>query len=125
MSQATYDFEALSNFATALGERAGLPGERARVQAEVLLEADLTGHTTHGLALLSGLLKGVETGAILAAAEPEVLSDHGSTLFWDANCLPGTWVLTQAIAEARRRIPQHPVVTFVLRRVTHIAALGA
>jgi LDH2 family malate/lactate/ureidoglycolate dehydrogenase len=125
MSQARYDFEALCDFATVLGEKVGLPRERARVQAEVLLEADLTGHTTHGLALLPGLLKSIETGAIRAIGDPEILSDRGSAVFWDANSLPGTWILTRAITEARQRITQHPVVTFVLRRVTHIAALGA
>ena len=39
-------------FATALLARAGLPDERAQAVAEVLLEGDLLGHTTHGLDLL-------------------------------------------------------------------------
>jgi L-lactate dehydrogenase len=125
MPVATYDYDALRDFAAALGGKAGLPADRARTQAEILIEADLMGHTTHGLALLPGLLKSIESGAIRATGEPEVLSDHGSTVFWDANFLPGTWLLTRAIAEARRRLGAHPVVTFVLRRMSHVAALGA
>ena len=64
MTGATYEYAALQNFATALGERAGLPADRANVQAEILLEADLMGHTTHGLAMLPGFLKSIESGAI-------------------------------------------------------------
>ena len=99
--------------------------DRAKTQAEVLLEADLMGHTTHGLAMLSGFLKSIDTGATRAKGEPKVLSDHGSTLLWDAETLPGTWILCRAIAEARQRLAQHPVVTVVLRNTSHIAALGA
>ncbi len=125
MTAETYACDALRDFASKLGQKVGLPADRAKTQAEILLEADLMGHTTHGLALLPGLLQGIESGTILAHGEPETLSDRGSTIFWDAHSLPGTWVMTQAIAEARRRLPQYPVVTFVLRRMSHIAALGA
>src|SRR5438132_12716876 len=115
MTAATYDYEALCAFATALGERVGLPPDRARMQSEILLEADLMGHTTHGLALLPGLLNAIESGAIRRTGEPQVLSDRGSTVFWDASSLPGTWLLTRAIGVARERVANHPVVTFVLR----------
>jgi LDH2 family malate/lactate/ureidoglycolate dehydrogenase len=125
MTATTYDYEALCAFATALGESVGLPPDRARMQSEILLEADLMGHTTHGLALLPGLLKAIETGAIRAMGEPEVLSDRGSAVFWDANSLPGTWLLSRAITEASARIRTHPVVTFVMRSMSHIGALGA
>jgi LDH2 family malate/lactate/ureidoglycolate dehydrogenase len=122
---ATYDYGALCAFATALGEKIGLPGDRSRTQAEILLEADLMGHTTHGLALLPGLLNGIESGAIAAAGEPDVLSDRGATVFWEAKSLPGTWVLSRAISDASARVGTHPVVTFVLRSMSHIGALGA
>jgi L-lactate dehydrogenase len=125
MTATTYDYSALRDFAATLGEKVGLAPDRARTQAEVLLEADLMGHTTHGLAMLSGFLKSIDTGATRAKGEPKVLSDHGSTLLWDAATLPGTWSLCRAIAEARQRLAQHPVVTVVLRNTAHIAALGA
>jgi hypothetical protein len=125
MTATTYDYTALRDFAATLGEKVGLAQDRARTQAEVLLEADLMGHTTHGLAMLPGFLKSIDIGATRATGEPKVLSDHGSTLLWDAETLPGTWILCRAIAEARQRLAQHPVVTVVLRNTAHIAALGA
>jgi L-lactate dehydrogenase len=125
MTAATYPYDVLRKFAAALSEKAGLAADRARTQAEILLEADLMGHTTHGLVLLPGLLKAIESGAIRRTGEPKVLSDRGSTVFWDASALPGTWLLTGAIGAARERVASHPVVTFVLRNMSHIGALGA
>jgi LDH2 family malate/lactate/ureidoglycolate dehydrogenase len=125
MTEATYEYAALRNFATALGERAGLPADRAKVQAEILVEADLMGHTTHGLAMLPGFLKSIESGAIRAKGEPEVILDRGSTMLWDARTLPGTWIVSRAISEAAGRVAHHGVVTIVIRNAAHIAALGA
>jgi LDH2 family malate/lactate/ureidoglycolate dehydrogenase len=124
-SMLRYDYAALIEFATALGHRAGLPSEKAKVQAEVLVEADLMGHTTHGLNLLPGFLKDTESGAVNAAGELNILSDGGSAIVWDGNGLPGTWLVSEAIAEGRRRIQASPVITFVIKRSGHIAALSA
>lgn len=120
-----YDYAHLRGFARALGQKAGLPPDRAEVQAEVLLEADLMGHTTHGLNLLPNFLKDLESQAVRAAGEPAVLSDRGAALLWDGNFLSGTWLVVRAIDEARRRLAQHPTVSVVIRRSGHIAALGA
>src|SRR6202040_1621955 len=125
MTIATYDYAALRDFGAALGEKAGLAPDRAKVQAEVLLEADLMGHTTHGLAMLPGFLSSIATGAIRAKGAPRIISDRGATVLWDADTLPGTWILTRAIGEACARAVQHGVVTVVLRNTAHIAALGA
>ena len=125
MSNPRYKYNALMDLVVALGTKVGLPADRARTQAEILLEGDLMGHTTHGLALLPGMLSGLESGAIRASGDQIQVSDHGSTIVWDADRLPGTWMLTEAISEACRRIDKHPVMTVVLKRMSHIAALGA
>ncbi|HVZ01684.1 MAG TPA: Ldh family oxidoreductase [Dongiaceae bacterium] len=118
-----YDYAALLEFSTALGCKAGLSRDRARTQAEVLLEADLLGHTTHGLNLLPNYLKDLESGATKAAGDPTVVSDRGSALVWDGNNLPGTWLVSEALGEARRRMREHAAVTVVIRRSGHIGAL--
>lgn len=120
-----YDYAALCDFGTALGEKVGLAPDRAKTQSEVLLEADLMGHTTHGFALLPGFLGGIESGTVRSSGEPKVISDSGATAFWDADDLPGTWVLSTAIEDACARASKHGVVTFVLKNTAHIAALGA
>src|SRR5262249_24721176 len=48
-----YRADAITTFATTLLARAGLPDDKARTVAEILVEADLLGHTTHGLDMLA------------------------------------------------------------------------
>jgi L-lactate dehydrogenase len=117
--------EALLASATALLARAGLAEERAAVVAEVLLEGDLLGHTTHGLELLPRYLAELDAGRMERAGEPELLSDHGSALLWDGHYLPGPWLVKQAIAAAHSRLATHPTVTLVIRRSHHIGCLQA
>jgi LDH2 family malate/lactate/ureidoglycolate dehydrogenase len=124
-SGARFDYRTLLAFATELGTKAGLPHDRAEVLAQVLLEGDLMGHTTHGLAMLPGTLANVEKGSVRTTGDPEVISDLGSALVWDAQTLPGTWVLSKAVDEACERARTHPVVTYVIRRAANIACLGA
>jgi L-lactate dehydrogenase len=123
--QARYSHEALLQFATRLAQSAGLPAERAGTMAEVLLEADLMGHSTHGLAMLPGILQNVQSGKVRTTGEPEVISDSGAAVVWDAAALPGTWLMTRAVSEACARAKAHPVVTYAIRRAANIACLGA
>ncbi len=125
MTAARYACDDLIRFAALLCARLGLPAERADVHARVLLEADLMGHTTHGLALLPGHLAGLESGAVAATGEPSILADHGASVLWDGGLLPGTWLLTRAIDEACARLERHPVVTVCIRRSGHVCSLGA
>ena len=62
MSDIRYDVGELTWFATALFTKAGLAQDRALCVAQLLIEADLLGHTTHGLALAPGYLKELGTG---------------------------------------------------------------
>jgi LDH2 family malate/lactate/ureidoglycolate dehydrogenase len=115
----------LASFASALLRAAGLPEDRAHVVAEVLLEGDLLGHTTHGLDLLAPYLRDLDAGRMAKAGEPEVLADHASALTWDGRYLPGPWLVKRAIAVARERLALHPVVAVAIRRSHHIGCLQA
>jgi L-lactate dehydrogenase len=115
----------LLRFGQSLLTTSGLAEERARDVAEVLLEADLLGHTTHGFALLPAYLKALKDGTMEKAGEPKVVADHGSALTWDGRYLPGPWLVRRAIAAARERLAQHPVVAVAIRRSHHIACLQA
>ena len=120
-----YAAPALLAFARALLERVGLPGDRAANVAEVLLEGDLLGHTTHGLDMLARYLGELDQGKMAKSGEPQVLADHGSALTWDGNYLPGAWLVKQAIAAAIARLSDHATVTVVIRRSHHIGCLQA
>jgi LDH2 family malate/lactate/ureidoglycolate dehydrogenase len=63
--QATrYRADDLRAFARALLDRAGVRADIGRDVADILLDADLLGHTTHGLALLAPYLAEIDKGAM-------------------------------------------------------------
>jgi len=125
MTSIRYQAKDLVRFATALLEKNGLTSYQAKPVAEILLEGDLLGHTTHGLQLLASYLKELESGSMTRAGEPQVISDHPAALTWDGNFLPGPWLVVRAMETAFTRLATQPVVTIVVRRSHHIACLAA
>jgi L-lactate dehydrogenase len=120
-----FDAASLQRFSQSLLTACGLAEDRARDVAEVLLEGDLLGHTTHGLALLPAYLKELKEGMMEKAGDPRAIADYGSALTWDGRYLPGPWLVRRAIAAARERLAKHPVVTVSIRRSHHIGCLQA
>jgi LDH2 family malate/lactate/ureidoglycolate dehydrogenase len=120
-----YDAQDLITFSTVLLARADLSQERAATVAEILVEADLMGHTTHGLQLLPAYLQGLEAGTMTKEGEPDIVADQGSAITWDGRYLPGPWLTVKAIDLACARIKTHPVVTVAIRHSHHIACLAA
>jgi L-lactate dehydrogenase len=127
-SERRYAAADLVDFATTLLSRAGLPDappdHRARRVAQTLVEADLMGHSTHGLALLAPYLKELEAGTMETAGDPEVLADRGSAVTWNGRYLPGPCLVHRAIDLAFDRIADHPLVTIAIQRSHHIACLA-
>jgi len=120
-----YEADSLTAFAKSLLEKLALPSERAAVVADILMEGDLLGHTTHGLQLLASYLNELSEDGMSATGEPTVLQDQGSAVSWDGNYLPGPWLVTRAMELSLARIAKHPVMTVVVRRSHHIACLQA
>ncbi len=125
MTEPTYRHAALLSFAQALLEASGLGPDRAATVADVLVEGDLLGHTTHGLALLPGYLGAIVTGGMATEGEWETVSDRGASVLWDGRRLPGPWLVAQAINLAAERAAAHGTGTVVIRRSHHIACLAA
>src|SRR5258707_12220280 len=105
-----YRSEDLASFATRLFTRLGLAEDRARDTAEVLVESDLLGHTTHGLGMAPRYLSNLDEGGMAREGEPETVADHGAAVVWDGRHLPGPWGRRRAIALARNRPRRNPQV---------------
>ncbi|MGU3493984.1 Ldh family oxidoreductase [Xanthobacteraceae bacterium A53D] len=120
-----FDAGALTAFARAVLARGGLPEDRAAQVAEVLVEGDLLGKSTHGLALLPLYLREMENGGMTLSGQPEILSDFGACLNWDGRKLPGPWLLRQATEEAIRRAQSFGMGAVAIQRSAHTACLGA
>lgn len=115
----------LINYARTLLTTAGLEHDKAAAVADILVQGDLMGHNTHGLALLPGYLAELESGAMEKLGTPAVLADHPAAVTWDGRRLPGPWLVLQAMALATERAATQGTCTVVIRRSHHIACLAA
>ena len=115
----------LRNFAAALFRHAGLEGDKPDVTAEVLLEADLIGHTTHGLALAPRYLQEIGNGSMAVKGEPEIVSDRGACVCWNGRRLPGVWLTSQAVGLALERVGTYGTVTITIGNSHHLGCLAA
>jgi L-lactate dehydrogenase len=115
----------LIGFATTLFERAGLESDKARITAEILVEGDLMGHTTHGLALLGAYLDEAASGHMRGSGAPEVLADAAASQTWDGKWLPGPWLVARAADWAVARAKDGGIAAVSIRRSCHIGCLAA
>jgi L-lactate dehydrogenase len=124
-SSERFSVEAVRSFATAVCANAGMEPEVALAVADGLLEADLYGHVTHGLALLPDYVEELDNGTMTKTGRPTVLSDFAAVALWDGNRLPGVWLTKIAVAEATERAKKFGVGAVAVRRSHHIACLAA
>ncbi|AET92473.1 malate/L-lactate dehydrogenase [Burkholderia sp. YI23] len=120
-----YPAAELQDFAQRLLIKAGMEDVKAHAVARTLVDGDLMGHDTHGLALLPGYVGELERGAMTRSGEPEVISDRGASLLWDGRRLPGPWLVLRGIETLAPRAREYGSATLVIRRSHHIACLAS
>jgi L-lactate dehydrogenase len=120
-----HEVAGLLRFAEAACRTAGLPAEKARDVAEVLVEGDLMGHDTHGLALLLPYLDSLAAGGMTAEGEPEVLRSTPAAQSWDGRKLPGPWLVRRAIGAAEAAAGTLGLGAVAIGRSHHIGCLAA
>ena len=120
-----FDVDALRGFAAGLLGAAGMQPDIARDVADMLVEGDLLGHTTHGLNLLAPYLGEVEKGGMAKSGTPEILNSRGAAQLWDGKRLPGPWLTLRALDAAAAMAATYGTGTVVIRRAHHIACLAA
>lgn len=120
-----YDAATLRRFAAALFETGGMETEKAAIVAEILVEGDLLGHDTHGLAQLGPYLDALASGDMQGRGEPEAVSGTSVAETWDGRKLPGPWLVRRAADLASTRAAGFGLSAVAIRRCHHIACLAA
>ena len=126
MADSTMRFRAtdLISFAEQLFKSAGCDDGKAQLMGELLVEADLMGHTTHGLHLAAPYLDELRAGRMRSRGEPKVVADRGAAVTWDGDRLPGVWLTAKAVDLATERSQTLGVSTVAVRNSHHIACLA-
>lgn len=125
MADARFPAASLIAFASTLLARSGVRDDIALGVADVLVEGDLLGHSTHGLTLLAGYLTEVEKGAMTKDDAPVVVAQQAAAQTWDGRRLPGPWLVLRALDAAGEMAARAGTGTVVIRRSHHIACLAA
>jgi LDH2 family malate/lactate/ureidoglycolate dehydrogenase len=125
MAALRYPADALHAMADGLLRAGGMTAEQAEDVADVLVEGDLLGHTTHGLALLAPYLAELESGSMRTQGSFTVLNERGAAALWDGDRLPGPWLTRRAVDAAIECARTHGTGSIVIRRSHHIACLAA
>jgi len=123
-TQLRYDATQLHHYAQTLLQKVGVDADIASCVAQTLIDGDLLGHDTHGLALLAVYLQEIETGKMTRTGQPIVLSDKPAALLWDGQRLPGPWLVHQALDVLTLRAKHLGVSSIVIKRSHHIACLA-
>jgi LDH2 family malate/lactate/ureidoglycolate dehydrogenase len=120
-----YGSNELRGFITSLFDAAGAEHQKSAAIAHGLLEAELFGHSTHGIGLVLKYLSELQSGSMKGAGEVETLRDNGSCICWNGRQLPGLWLVREAIDLALKRVPTYGIITIVVRQGSHIGALSS
>jgi LDH2 family malate/lactate/ureidoglycolate dehydrogenase len=103
----------------------GMTGADARTVGEILVEADLMGHTTHGLQLAPAYLDELAKGNMAACGEPAVVADRNAAIVWDGRRLSGVCLTVAAIELAGTRARDYGTAIVSIRDAHHVACLAA
>jgi LDH2 family malate/lactate/ureidoglycolate dehydrogenase len=120
-----YRASELVDHTAALYAAAGMPEDRSRIVGELLVEADLMGHDTHGLQLAPRYLSHLTSGKMAATGDPDVVSDRKAAILWNGRKLCGVWLTAAAVDLASERARDYGMAAVSIREGRHTACLGA
>ncbi|GAA5166401.1 Ldh family oxidoreductase [Viridibacterium curvum] len=100
-------------------EAHGLPAEVARIEAQIMAEADLHGTPSHGVRMLPALLRGFDEGRAKTQPNVRVLREFGAISVLDADNGPGRYIAAMAMEKAVERARQFGVGVCLATRTTH------
>jgi LDH2 family malate/lactate/ureidoglycolate dehydrogenase len=114
--------EALTGFATALLEAAGVPAANARLMSSMLVGANLRGIDSHGVHLLSYYLKHIDAGTMDPLGEGRVASESGACLTYDGENSLGQVTAAHCTAHAIRLANEYGLGLVTAREANHFGA---
>ncbi len=124
MSEQTYTVqeEGLRLFCTALFMSEGVPEDEARITADVLVEANLTGVDSHGVSRVAAYMERLRRGGNRKVAKVDVLADFPAGATWDANGSLGQVVAYRAMLAAMDKARSVGVGFVAVRHNNHTGA---
>lgn len=121
---AVTDSETLEAFAARLLSEFDTPEDLARKVAESLVDADLHGHTSHGVLRIPTYGQMVEDGVLVPDASPTLVRENGATAVLDGKGTYGQIVGRAAVDILIEKADDHGVASVGIRNGTHLGRIG-
>ncbi len=119
-----YQASYLHTMTRQLFEAAGTPTHIAEVIAATLVGANVAGHDSHGILRIPSYLDAIESGAVVAGAEPTVERETDTTVVLNGNKGSGLYTARTAVELAIKKAKQSEVCRVSLKNNGHIGRLG-
>ena len=119
-----FKHDALLEFGRRLLSSGGVPESESRLLAELLLKADLSGYTGHGILRIPSYLSWLKNGATTVKEKPKIVREGKTTAVIDANHYIGQVAASQAMALAIAKAEEHGVGIVCLLRAGHVGRLA-
>jgi uncharacterized oxidoreductase len=103
----------------------GSETDECRIVSDHLIEANLTGHDSHGVGILPTYIANLQKKLLLPNTCVKNVSDNGSFLQFDGGKGYGQRVATEAMGFALERCNKTGVVVMTLKNSHHIGRVGA
>jgi len=117
------DADTIAEFAASLLADVGAPNDIASKVAHSLVDADLCGHTSHGVLRIPAYREMIEDGALVPDASPTI-EGQGNTVVVDGRGGFGQIVGRRAVDVLIERAKTHGVAGVGIRNGTHLGRMG-
>jgi L-2-hydroxycarboxylate dehydrogenase (NAD+) len=116
--------EALSDFCVRVFEKVGVSSEDACITTDVLVQANLRGIDSHGVARLARYVQGLRNGVMLACPEEKVVVETPTTITLDAGAGLGQPVSFRAMKRAIAKAREYGCGFATVRNSNHFGIAG-
>jgi len=123
-SYVTVHAESLKAVARAIVGRTGSSAREAELVADQLVEANLTGHDSHGVGMLPRYIEVFRLGRLMVNQHVSVVLDAGALLTLDGNMGYGQVMAYEAMQMGIARAAAHGVAVVGLSNSHHIGRIG-
>ncbi|MBO0848264.1 MAG: malate/lactate/ureidoglycolate dehydrogenase [Pseudonocardia sp.] len=115
----------LTSVVRGIFDAAGCDAEEAARIAEHLVDANLTGHDSHGVVRVPRYIEWMKAGFLLPGQTVQVATDGGTFAVLDGRRGFGQTIAAQAVALGIERAMRHGTCVMALRSAGHIGRVGA
>src|SRR5438552_3097339 len=103
---------------------AGAESSDARTVADMLVEANLTGHDSHGVIYIVDYLNRVRDGKLDPKAKPEIVRETATTLRVDGHWAFGQVIATWTMERLIRKAKENDIAAAGIFNCGHIGRVG-